>query len=191
MIVTNWNARKQKRVEKDLELRYNSKEDLRNQEKAVYAALSKILFDVQQLHVELSGTCIDEDCINKAVEKFDKSVTKYHEEISDNMLYMPSKIIDDIYRFYKEMSTLKIRLNDFNSSKNFQMAHVLVYYSSQKLAKVVIDIQDRLLKKRSDLEIEFDRTQQEMMLYCCGEEPPQELLEKYQKLLSAIESSKD
>lgn len=165
--------------EKELEIKFNSQEDLRKQEKSVYASLSKILFGVQQLYFDLSSSCVDEDCINNAVRRFDASVTKSHEEISNNLLYMSSLVIDDIYRFYNKLSDLKISLKDFNSSRNFEMANVSSYTYSSELADIVIDLQDRLLKKRSDLAIEFDRTKQEMMKYCCGRKPLQELLESY------------
>lgn len=67
--LNNYYNLKQKDKEKELELKYSTKNDLKNQEKAVYSSLSKILFDVQQLHVALSGTCIDQNCINNAVTK--------------------------------------------------------------------------------------------------------------------------
>ena len=177
--LNNFYNLKTKNREKELDQKFNANEELRKQEKAVYASLSKVLFDVQQLHVSLSGSCIDEDCINRAVSKFDESVTKYHDEISNNLLYMSSEVINDIYRFYSKLSDLKINLKEFNNSKNFEMAHVLVYYFSSELAETLIDLQDRLLKKRSNLQIDFDRAKQDMMKYCCGTKPPQELLDKY------------
>lgn len=57
--LTNRHSRKMKEIEKNLELNFKSKDDLREQEKKVYSSLSKILFDVQQLHVSLSGNCVD------------------------------------------------------------------------------------------------------------------------------------
>ena len=180
---------KTKNKEKELDQKFNANEELRKQEKAVYASLSKILFDVQQLHVSLSGSCIDQDCINRSVNKFDESVTKYHDEISSNLLYMSSEVINDIYRFYSKLSDLKINLKEFNDSKNFEMAHVLVYYFSSELAEVLIDLQDRLLKKRSNLQIEFDRTRQDMMKYCCGTKPPQDLLDKFLTLQKQLNPS--
>ncbi|NIK93105.1 hypothetical protein GZ212_13155 [Mangrovimonas sp. CR14] len=181
--LNNYYNLKSKSKEKELDKKFNADSEIKNQEKAVYASLSKILFDVQQLHVSLSGTCVDKDCINNAVEKFDKSVTKYHEEISNNMLYMSSKIIDEIYRFYSKISDLKITLKEFNDNKEFDMAHVSVYFYSSELAEILIEIQDRILKKRTELQIEFDKTAQEMMTYCCGRKPPKELYEKFMKLI--------
>lgn len=187
--LNNFYNLKSKSREKELEHRFNAKEELLKQEKSVYASLSKMLFDVQQLHVSLSGSSVDEDCINRCVSKFDDSITKYHEEISNNLLYMSSEVINDIYRFYSKLSDLKISLKEYNNSKNFEMAHVLVYYYSSQLADNLIDLQDRLLKKRSGLQIEFDRTKQQMMRYCCGSEPPKELFDKFLKLQKQLNPS--
>jgi hypothetical protein len=180
--LTNRHNRKLKSIEKELDIKYNSKEDLRKQEKMVYASLSKILFDVQQLHVSLSGTCIDHNCITDSVKKFDGSVSKYHEEISNNMLYLPSKAINLIYQFYAAISQLKLELNELNEKKTFDMAHVSVYYSSQTLADTLIELQEIFIKERDDLKVQFDKAQQQMMKYCCGTEPPDELKKKYETL---------
>lgn len=180
---------KQKDKEKELELKYSTKNDLKNQEKAVYSSLSKILFDVQQLHVALSGTCIDQNCINNAVTKFDESITKYHEEISNNLLYMPSKVIDLIYKFYGKISDLKISLKSFNDTKNYEMAHVSVYLDSTELAEILIDIQDYFIQKDEVLKKDFDKTQQEMMKYCCGSKPPKDLFDNYVVLLKQMKPS--
>jgi len=74
--LTNRSNRKLKEVEKNVELKYKTKDDLREQEKKVYSSLSKILFDVQQLHVSLSGPCVDANCIVDSLKKFDTSVSK-------------------------------------------------------------------------------------------------------------------
>jgi|GEM_PF-289328 len=182
LYLSNRNSRKIKRLEKELEVDFSSREDLRSQEKAVYGALSKILFDVQQLYVSLSGTCIDKDCITNAVSKFDTSMVKYHEEISDNMLYMSSLTINDIYKFYGKLGDLKVELKEFNDNEKFDMAHVLVYIYSEELAEIIIELQERLVHKREGLKIEFDKDQQEMMINCCGKKPPQEQFEQYLSL---------
>lgn len=184
--MTNRHQRKMKIIEKELDIKYSSEEDLRKQEKQVYASLSKVLFDVQQLHVELSGSCVDENCINDAIKKFDESVIKYHAEISNNLLYLSSETINDIYTFYHGISDLKIKLKELNENKNFDMAHVCVYQGSETLANTVIDLQEKLVKKRNDLKINFDKTKQEMMKYCCGSRPPEEIIEKYEKLRSEM-----
>ena len=181
--INNRNTRKIKELEKELDQKYKGKEDVKNQEKAIYSSLSKILFDVQQLHVALSGTCVDKNCIETAMSKFDISITKYHEEISNNLLYMPSNIINSIYTFYSKISDLKIALKEFNDTKNFEMAHVSVYMNSTELAEILIDIQDKLVEKNETLKKNFDKTQQQMMKYCRGRKPPKELFDKYLKLL--------
>jgi hypothetical protein len=186
LIITNRNSRKLKELEKELEQKYQGKQEVKNQEKAVYSSLSKILFDVQQLHVGLSGNCIDKNCIDGAVTKFDSSITKYHEEISNNLLYMPSIIIDNIYKFYSKISDLKISLKEWNDSKNFEMAHVSVYSYSIELADILINIQELLVSENAVLKNNFDKAEQEMMRYCCGRKPPKEVIEKYIELSKQI-----
>ncbi len=104
--INNRNNKKMKELEKELDIKFSNKEDIRQQEKIVYASLSKVLFDVQQLHVSLSGSCFDQNCITNALQKFDTSISKYHEEISNNMLCMSSEVINLIYKFYKDIGEL-------------------------------------------------------------------------------------
>lgn len=186
VFLNNRHTRKMKEVDKKLDLDYQSIEDVRKQEKLVYSSLSKILFDVQQLHVSLSGTCVDKSCIPDALKKFDDSVNKCHDVIADNMLYLSSKAINQVYTFYNQISDLKISLKKLNEGQDFDLAHVVVYYSSQELANTVIGLQELFLKERTELHIEFDKTQQDMMKYCCGQEPPPELIEKYKKLKNTL-----
>jgi hypothetical protein len=98
--LTNRHNRKQKESEKSLDIKYNSKEDLRHQKRMIYASLSKILFDLQQLHTSLSDTATDSDSIINAIKRFEVSISKYHGDISNNMLYLSSPVINLIYKFY-------------------------------------------------------------------------------------------
>lgn len=175
-----------KRLDKELTEESNKDEIIKNQERVVYASLSKILFDVQQLHVSLSGTCIDKNCIDNALEKFDNSIVKYHEEIANNMLYMSSKVINLIYEFYSIISDLKVNLKEFNDIQEFQMAHVSVYMHSIELSEVLIKIQEEFISKDEKLKSEFNESAQEMMKYCCGRKPPIEEFEKFKELYKKV-----
>lgn len=190
LIYTNWNNNKAKRLEKQLNLSFNTKEDLRRQEKMIFGSLSKILFDIQQLYVSLSGTCVDSDCITEAISAFNESLKKNHSEISDNLLFLSSELIDNIYLFYNKMSDLKIEIEELNVKKEYKMAHVCVYKYSEELANIVISLQEKLVQKRKDIAIEFDKTKQENMRYCCGQAPPKHLIEKYNKLKLQVETYK-
>lgn len=190
IFLNNWNSVKLKRLEKELE-NNNKKDDIiKNQERGVYASLSKILFDVQQLHVSLSGTCVDKNCIDSSLKKFDESILKYHEEIANNMLYMPSNIINYVYEFYGKISDLKITLKELNEANDYDMAHVSVYMNSMELADILINIQEEFLQKDKELKADFDKTAQEMMKYCCGRKPPEKLfnkfIEQYKKIKPTI-----
>ncbi|WKZ76148.1 MAG: hypothetical protein QY303_05350 [Vicingaceae bacterium] len=184
--LTNRNNRQLKRIEKNLELQFKTKDDIREQEKRVYSSLSKILFDVQQLHVSLSGTCVDTSCIIDALKKFDNSVSKCHSDIADNMLYLSSESINLIYDFYNTIGQLKIQLQELDRQKEYNLANVTVYYSAQNLADTLIQIQELFISQRSDLKVQFDKLSQEKMRYCCGQEPPKELKEKYEQVRTAM-----
>ncbi|NVK66088.1 MAG: hypothetical protein HWE22_15970 [Flavobacteriales bacterium] len=186
--LNNRNTKKLKELEKQLDEKYQGKAEIKNQERAIYSSLSKILFDVQQLHVSLSGTCIDKNCIDNAVSKFDTSITKYHDEISNNLLYMPSIIIDNIYKFYSKISDLKVSLKEFNDTQNFEMAHVCVYSYSIELSEILINIQELLIAENIELKKNFDKAEQEMMKYCCGRKPPKDVVDRYIELLPKVKT---
>jgi len=161
--LTNRHGRKMKEIEKNLELSFKSKDDLREQEKKVYSSLSKILFDVQQLHVSLSGNCVDTSCITNALSKFDTSVSKCHDEIANNMLYLSSESINLIYSFYNQIGQLKIELQELDKRKEYKIANVTVFYTSQFLADSLIEIQELFISQRSDLKIQFDKAKQQIV----------------------------
>lgn len=175
-----------KKLEKELSGEKKRSEIIKNQERIVYSSLSKILFDVQQLHVSLSGSCIDKNCIDSSLQKFDNSILKYHEEIANNMLYMSSIVINDIYNFYSKISELKVSLKEFNDLKEYEMAHVAVYMHSIELSEILIRIQEEFISKDEVLKKDFDNSKQEMMKYCCGRKPPKEEFEKFVVLFKKI-----
>ncbi|MEQ8414115.1 MAG: hypothetical protein RIB71_06600 [Imperialibacter sp.] len=180
--LNNKNNRKLKELEKSIDVKFKTKDEIREQEKKVYSSLSKILFDVQQLHVSLSGNCVDTSCIIDALKRFDISVSNCHTEIADNMLYLSSDSINLIYGFYNTIGQLKIQLQELDRQSEYNLANVTVYYSAQELADALIQIQELFISQRSDLKVEFDKLRQEKMRYCCGQEPPKELKEKYESL---------
>jgi hypothetical protein len=177
--LTNIHTRKQKQTEKSLENKYNSKINLRKQEQMIYSSLSKILFDVQQLHISVAGICDSKACITEALKIFDESVSKYHGDISNNMLYLSSEVINLVYKFYKLISELKIELGGYEETKEYELAPVSVYFSSLALSDVIIEIQGIFMGERGDLKIHFDKAHQEMMKQCCGAPPSEELRKKY------------
>jgi hypothetical protein len=179
--LTNRYNTKLRKNEKSLDLTNNSKEDLREQKKLVYSSLSKILFDIQQLHASLAGPCNDSACITYAINEFDKAVAKYHGVISDNMLYLSSAVINQIYTFYRQIGEMRASLRTINEQKAFDLANVSVYYSSQVLADTIIEVQAIFIKERSDLKVQFDRTQQQMMKQFCGIPPNEEMKQKLEQ----------
>lgn len=187
LYMSNKNNRRLKEIEKKIESDFKAKDDIREQEKKVYASLSRILFEVQQLHVSLSGHCVDTKCIQQALGKFDEAISKCHNSIADNMLNLSSESINLVYKFYNAIGELKIQLQKLDETKQYDIANATVYYSSEKLADIVIEIQELFVSQRSDLKIQFDASKQEMMKYCCGAQPPEELRKKYLKLLKSMQ----
>lgn len=187
LYMSNRNNRRLKEIEKKLDSDFKVKDDIREQEKKVYASLSRILFEVQQLHVSLSGHCVDTKCIEQSLEKFDETISKCHNSIADNMLNLSSNSINLIYKFYNSIGELKIQLQKLDETKQYDIANATVFYSSEKLAGIVIEVQELFVSQRSDLKIEFDASKQEMMKYCCGAEPPEKLKNKYLQLLKSME----
>jgi hypothetical protein len=184
--LTNRHSRKQRESEKSTENRFNTREGQRHQERIVYSSLSKILFDIQQLHGSLSGKLIDSNIISNAVKKFDESVSKYHGDISNNMLYLSSPVINLIYKFYTQISELKSELRELNERKAFDLAAVSVYYFSQDLAETVIQVQELFVKELSILKVHFDKTEQEMMKHFCGLPPGESLKNKYDQFKKTL-----
>lgn len=184
--LTNRHSRKQRESEKSIEIKYSSKVNLRLQEKVVFACLSKILFDVQQLHNSLSGTCVSGDCIVQAINKFEESIVKYHGDISNNMLYLSSEVVNLIYKFYGQTSKLKMELIELNDRKAFDMAPILVFFSSRELADTVIEVQEIFTKERSDLKVHFDKAEQGMMMNLCGSAPSEAMRVKYEQVKQTL-----
>lgn len=135
LLITNRQSRKQKEMEQKFEV---EKEKLREQlelgidpenakkiqENTVYSSLIKILFEVQKLHIELSGNCVDFKCLEKAVESFKTKFSQYQEIISENQLYLKPKVTNDLYDFYQTLGNLLIEIKEIESIKKYELAHV-------------------------------------------------------------------
>lgn len=184
--MTNRYNRKMRDSEKSIDLKNNSKEDLRGQKKMIYSSLSQILFNIQKLNADLSEPCIDSDCLSDAVSRFEQSVSSYHGVISNNMLYLSSSVINLIYKFYRQINEMKTELKLINKSKEFDMANVSVFYFSQALADTLIEIQEIFIQERSDLKLQFNKKQQEMMKLFCGMPPSEIFIKKYNLLKQSL-----
>jgi hypothetical protein len=187
--LTNRHNRKQKESEKSLDIKYNSKEDLRHQKRMIYASLSKILFDLQQLHTSLSDTATDSDSIINAIKRFEVSISKYHGDISNNMLYLSSPVINLIYKFYSQINELKIELRELSILKANDMARISVFYYSQDMADTLIEVQEIFIRERIDYQVQFDKAQQGMMKKSFGPSPPDEMKAKYDRIKQTLDLS--
>lgn len=196
LLITFWQNRRIKKLEnkylldkeektRQMDQKFDSKKEIREQERIVHSSLVRILFDIQKLHIDLSTDCVDYKCISDGLSKFNESFDKNQKLISDNLLCLPSEIINNIYAFYKRLSELIIELKDYKDQGNQDLAMVSVYFYARLLADDIIDIQHYIIKERQkeeEAEIEFDKLKVEMMRYCCGRTPPKELRDRYEEL---------
>jgi hypothetical protein len=173
---------------KELDIQFAATKEKRNHEKIVHSSLIKILFEVQKLHIALSGNCIDFACLDEATKQFKEAFSKYQAIISDNQIYLTSSITNKLYSFYKTLGELMISIKDIQASKMYDLAIVPVYDYSQKLADIIIEIQEDFIKRRSDLTAEFNKIELTEFRNCCGQQPPEKLRTKYYALKAKIDS---
>ncbi|TAL68935.1 MAG: hypothetical protein EPN82_08465 [Bacteroidetes bacterium] len=180
-----------RKIEKNLEsdLKFSIKKDKSDYEKVVHASLIKILFEVQKLHISLSGKCDDYKCVENATNGFIVTFTKYQAIIADSQLFLSSSITNKLYEFYKLLSELLIELKNVQSSKQYELAIVPVNEYSVKLANVIIVIQNEFKDKRDDLEKEINSISLTNFTECCGAQPPDHLRERYYKLKNELRNA--
>lgn len=171
---------------KKLESKFSTDAEKKEHEKIVHASLIKILFEVQTLHIALSGNCVDFKCIEDATKNFKDAFTKYQSIISDNQIYLSSQVTNSLYKFYKTLGQLMIELKEIQQNKFYDIAIVAVYDYSQLLADEILTIQEAFIKQRSDSTAEFNKIELTDFKACCGQQPPEEQREKYYKLMRQI-----
>ncbi len=193
LLITNRQARKQKEMEqefevekeklkKQLELGIDPDNAKKMQENTVYSSLIKILFEVQKLHIELSGNCVDFKCLEKAVESFKVKFSQYQEIISENQLYLKPKVTNDLYDYYQTLGNLLIEIKEIEANKQYDLANVSVYFHAQQLAGIILRIQDGLSEIRKDLDYQIKSEELMNFVNCCGRPPRKEDVEKYKEM---------
>jgi hypothetical protein len=191
--LTNRNSRENRKSEQEFELKkiesakvIEDKYSIENQKKSheiiVHSSLIKILFEVQKLHIALSSSCVDKNCISDACKTFSESFAKYQSVISENQIFLSSKVTNQLYKFYKDLGQLMIELNNINEVNEFQCGIVPVYNYSQNLADNIIEIQTEFVNKRAYLETSFKSIDLPEFRSCCGNSPTKEQQELYDRL---------
>jgi hypothetical protein len=170
------------RQAKEFDLAIDAKKGRESHEGTVYSALVAILFEVQKLHIRLSSACVDYNCLNDASKSFQVAFEAHQAKISENQLYLSSKLVGHIYSFYQKYGMLMTDLTHIQDQQNFVLALPCVYVHSQSLAEEIIQVQEAIVAERADLKAQFDRIESEKMKYCCGRVPPPELVEQYEML---------
>ncbi len=174
---------------KKLDTRYTVEDEKRIHEKDVYACLLKILFEIQKLHIELSGNCVDFKCIDTAVASFKASLTKYQEKISDNQIYLTPEATNQLYGFYQKIGNLLIELKEMQDKKKYHLAIAGVYFRAKELAMTTLMLRYSF-EPQSRTEITEEKLAKEYsnFITCCGNAPSKPVIEEY-KDFAPIEKS--
>ncbi len=136
---------------------------LRSSEEIVLVSLSKILFEAHELYASLSTSFQCKKSILTAIDKFEETAARYHSDISTNMNYLSHHSISLIYKFYLQLSELKIELNE-SIEKEYMLTSLSVFHSAQDLIETLSEIQELFIKEHSDQKIEFEKkTQQDLI----------------------------
>ncbi|MBK8583628.1 MAG: hypothetical protein IPL86_18035 [Flavobacteriales bacterium] len=188
------NRQNAKLIERDHENELKRAEFLRNlegtsaegvkkadHERLVYSSLVKILFEVQTLHIALSGSCVDYKCVDDAMERFRTSFAKYQEAIADNQLFLSSTVTNLLYRFYQVLGQVMVDLKNLKDQEQYELAVACVYESSQDLANQIIAIQDEFNKHRKGVEEEVEKADLSNFRQCCGRAPSAERQRRFQE----------
>ena len=176
------------RETKELERKFSSDFEKKQHEKIVHSSLIKILFEVQTLHIALSGNCVDFNCIEEATKNFKEAFSKYQAIISDNQIYLSSSVTNNLYKFYKALGQLMIELKEIQQKQYYDIAIVAVYDHSQILADEILNIQEAFIKQRAELNADFNKIELTDFKACCGQQPPEEQRQKYYQLMGQIRS---
>ncbi len=191
--LTNRNARKNRESEQEFELKkleknkvldieYDIEASRKKHHIVVHSSLIKILFEVQKLHISLSGNCVDINCIDDSVKEFQNQFSEQQSKISEFQIYLSSNITNRLYKFYSLLGELLVELKEIKDSKQYTIAIASVYNYSVQLAEEIIEIQDELVKKRKDLKEEFNSLEIPYFKGCCGQEPPENIRKEYESV---------
>ena len=202
LIITGRQGRKSEKQKADLELEkakfvkkledeFEIKGDQRIHEKIIHSSLVKILFEVQKLHIALSGNCVDFKCIDEAVGNFKNAFSKYQDIISDNQIFLSSKDTNNLYAFYKLLGELLIELKEIQEKSEFDVAIVSVYTHSQLLADTIVEIQESFLGRRQELQSSFDKADLSNFRDCCGRKPDVNRITKYNEIKAKMDELPD
>lgn len=197
ILLQSRNAIKQKKLEaesdmekirqaKQLDQEIDAKKGKETHEGIVYTALVAILFEVQKLHIRLSAACVDYNCLSDASKSFQAAFEIHQAKISENQLYLSSRLTGLIYTFYEKYGNLLTELTFIQDGNKLKLALPCVHDHSQLLAEVIIQAQEVITAERADLTSQFNRIELEKMKFCCGRVPPPELVDEYKVLKSRI-----
>ncbi len=179
LLLTNHQQRALKAQEKELSNENEKDKSINQQQDLAYGALVNILFEVQQLHTELSLPKCDPACVDRALQRFKTKLFDHQSKISENQIQLKPYLIDHIYRFYTGLSKLEIELANL-ADDSVQIRQACVAANATELADLVTKFQRGILTERGFLTPDDVYTMQSFRT-CCGGPISPELLAEYRE----------
>ncbi len=180
---------KTKEKEQELQREFKFNDEQVSHEKIIHSSLVKILFEIQKLYISLSCDPEKEkDCIVDATKEFHSCFAKYQGIISDNQIFLKSKVVNELYKFYNVIGEILVELNQIKNSGQQEIARVCVYDRSQELADIILTIQEIFVSKRQKLfgDLKVIRAEMKDFKTCCGPPPPGELRDRYNEVMKGL-----
>lgn len=181
LLVTNRHQKNMKEVEVNLDLDKERLLSLYSHEDKTYGALTKILFDIQMLHVELSKPKCEKTCIINGLGGFKTELIKNQSEISESQLKLAPVLIDELYKFYKIVSDLIIELSVIEDSNSHNHGKACVSNHAQELSECLLNYKRIVLKNR---EQEMTETMPNFR-NCCGHNVSKTEIEEYSNFIKS------
>ncbi|MBK8497522.1 MAG: hypothetical protein IPL52_01570 [Flavobacteriales bacterium] len=182
-------------AEKNVASEFTVQEERRVHEKEVYASMLKILFEVQRLHIDLSGNCVDYKCIDSAVSNFKIALTTYQARISDNQIYLTPEATNELYGFYQQVGDLLTELKEIQDKQKYHLAIASVYYNSRELAMATlllrINFADVTAPQDEEGVAEELAVKYKNFINCCGRVPRLAIMKEYEEFTPEVAESLD
>ncbi|MEM6632720.1 MAG: hypothetical protein AAF694_23820, partial [Bacteroidota bacterium] len=160
---------KTKEKEQELTREFKFSDEQVSHEKIIHSSLVKILFEIQKLYISLScDPEKEQDCIVDASKEFQTCFAKYQGIISDNQIFLQSKVVNELYRFYNVIGEILVELNQIRQTGEQEIARVCVYDRSQELADIILNIQEIFVGKRKNLFGDLKVIREEMKEFKTG-----------------------
>ena len=123
-------------------------EKMRNDHDArLYGYLLRILFDLQKVHISLSGQ-IDGRHVSRAMNNFQKKFKEYQSEIAEFQFYLSPNLTNQLYKYFGQVNEFLIEGKEIKDLKEYQLVPVSAYHYSIRLAREILETHNLLVEEK-------------------------------------------